>query len=105
MAKKYIIPTLISAKTKVGDNGITAHPTKLKTIVIIGANKKTILLEFFGTIFSFVSNLIASAKDWNKPKGPTTLGPRLSWIAPNIFLSAYTKNATEINSGIIIEII
>ena len=45
---------------------------------IIGGNKKTILLELAGTIFSLVNNLRASAKLWRIPKGPTTFGPLLS---------------------------
>ena len=44
-AKRYIIPTFISDTTQPGANGMTAHPAKLKTMVIIGANKKTILLK------------------------------------------------------------
>ena len=61
-ANKYITPTLISDTTHPGAKGITAQPARLKTIVIIGARRKTILLEFLGIIFSFVKSFKASAK-------------------------------------------
>ena len=41
---------------------MTAQPAKLKTIVMIGAIIKTILLEPLGRIFSLESNFRASAK-------------------------------------------
>ena len=66
---------------------------------MIGAIIKTILLEPLGRIFSLESNFRASAKLWNKPKGPTRLGPRRSWIKAKTFLSAYTRNATETRTG------
>ena len=54
--------TIRQLQDQLGAKGITAQPAKLRTIVIIGANKKTTLLELAGTIFSFVNNLRASAK-------------------------------------------
>ena len=68
----------MSETTKPGANGITAHPAKLKTIVIIGANKKTNLFDPLGIIFSLVSNFKASAKLCKSPKGPTIFGPLLN---------------------------
>ena len=57
-----MIPTLMSDKTQPGAKGITAQPARLKTIVTIGAIKKTILFDLLGIIFSFTSNFSASAK-------------------------------------------
>ena len=87
-AKRYIIPTLISETTNPGAKGMTAHPAKLKTIVIMGASIKTILLEPLGIIFSFVISFKASAKLCSKPNGPTTFGPLLNCIKAKTFLSA-----------------
>ena len=81
------MPTFISDKTIFLSNGITAHPIKLKTKVIIGANKKTYLSEPYGIIISLVNSFIPSAIGWNKPNGPTTFGPFLNCIAAITFLS------------------
>ena len=45
---------------------------------------------FAGTVkpHPLVNNFKASAILWNKPKGPTILGPFLRCMAPNTFLSA-----------------
>ena len=56
------MPTFISDITQPGAKGITAQPAKLKTMVMIGAKIKTILLEPLGIIFSLVINFTASAK-------------------------------------------
>ena len=79
---------MISDITQPGAKGITAQAAKLKTIVIIGAKRKTILLDPLGKIFSFVISFKASAKLCNNPKGPTTFGPFLNCINAKIFLSA-----------------
>ena len=52
-----MIPTFISETTQPGANGMTAHAARLKTIVIIGANKNTTLFDPLGTIFSLEINL------------------------------------------------
>ena len=67
--------------------GITAQAIKLSRRVNIGANINKNLLEFEGRRFSFVINLITSAKLCKIPKGPTTLGPLLNCTAPRTFLS------------------
>ena len=49
----------------------------LAPIVTIGAKIKITLLELEGIIISLKIYFKASANDCNKPKGPTTFGPRL----------------------------
>ena len=49
----------------------------LAPIVTIGARIKITLLELEGIIISLNIYFNASANDWSKPKGPTTLGPCL----------------------------
>jgi len=46
-------------------------------MVTMGANIKITLLELEGIITSLKIYFNASAKDCNKPKGPTTFGPCL----------------------------
>ena len=58
-------------------------------------------LELEGKIVSFKNNFNPSAIGCNKPKKPTTLGPRRRCIPPIIFRSANVKNATEIKTGTI----
>ena len=57
--------------------GITAHAIKASVNVIIGDKINKNLLELDGTIVSFVSSFIPSAKGWKRPNGPTTFGPFL----------------------------
>ena len=85
MAKIYKIPTLISASTKFSLIGITAQATRAKVIVIMGAMIKITLFALAGIIISFKIYLSASANVWNKPKGPTTFGPRLFELNPKLF--------------------
>ena len=68
---------MISAKTCVALKGITAHEINANVIVTIGAKIKITLLELEGIITSLKMYFNASAKDCNKPKGPTTFGPCL----------------------------
>ena len=68
--------------------GITAQATKAKVIVTIGASMKTTLLELAGIIISLNIYFNASANVWNKPKGPTTLGPFLFALNPKLFYLA-----------------
>ena len=42
----------------------------------------------------------ASARDWNKPNGPTTFGPLLFWTKAQMRLSNHTIKATAVNTGI-----
>ena len=49
----------------------------LAPIVTIGAKIKITLFELEGIIISLNIYFNASARDWSKPNGPTTLGPCL----------------------------
>ena len=60
------------------------------------------LFALLGKIDSLTKSLNPSDKGCNKPYTPTTFGPLRLCIAPNIFLSAKVKYATEINKGTII---
>ena len=71
------IPTFISANTCWAPKGITAHAIKARVIVIIGARIKITLFELAGIIISLKIYFRASARDCNKPNGPTTFGPCL----------------------------
>ena len=90
---------LISAITKSSLNGITAQATKAKVIVTIGAKMKITLLELEGIIISLKMYFKASAKDWNKPNGPTTFGPLLFWTKAHTLLSNQTISATATKIG------
>ena len=46
-----------------------------------------------------IKSLIASAKDWTNPKGPTLLGPFRLAERPKIFRSSNTKKATLTKVG------
>ena len=67
----------MSANTCFSLNGITAQEINAKVIVTIGAKIKITLFELAGMIISLNKYLRASAKDCNKPNGPTTFGPCL----------------------------
>ena len=68
--------------------GITAQATIARMKVSIGAQMNSTRLAPEGMIVSFISILPASAKAWNRPNGPTTLGPLRSWIAASTLRSA-----------------
>src|SRR5205085_7913233 len=59
-----------------------------------GARKKITLLAPAGMITSLNRNFIASAMVCSRPKGPTTLGPRLICTAAQILRSARITAAT-----------
>ena len=98
-AKRYKIPTLISARTKSSPNGITAHDIHANVIVPTGANTNTSLFELAGIIISLKIYFNASANDWNKPNGPTTLGPLRFCTKAQTLLSSQTIIATETKTG------
>ena len=56
---------------------MTAHATKAKVIVTIGARIKTTLFALAGIIISLKIYFKASANVCSKPNGPTTFGPCL----------------------------
>lgn len=65
-----------SAKTIFSSKGITAHPIKLNIKVRIGATMNIAKLALLGKTVSFKRSFKPSHKGCNKPKKPTTLGPR-----------------------------
>src|SRR5258708_5291519 len=74
------MPTLMSASTMPLSKGITAQATRLSTKVSIGAMTKTTRLAPLGMMVSLCSRLMPAAIGRSRPKGPTTLGPRLSGV-------------------------
>ena len=68
------------AITKPSPNGTTAQAISAVRKVIIGAMRNSMPLALDGTIVSFSISLRPSAKGCSRPNGPTTLGPRRSWI-------------------------
>ena len=78
----------MSARTSPWPKGITAQATSPRVKVTMGANTKTTGLALLGTIVSFISSFSPSAMGWNRPKGPTTLGPFRSCMAPITLRSA-----------------
>ena len=74
------MPTLMSAITQPSSNGTTAQAISAVMKVIIGAIRNSTVLALDGMIVSFSSSFRPSAKGCSRPNGPTTLGPRRSWI-------------------------
>ncbi len=102
IAKTYRIPTLRSDTTQPGANGITAQTMKAVMTVITGAIRKTVLSAPAGTMISFNTNLIMSAKDCRRPNGPTTLGPLRIWTLAQILRSASRRKATATSTPTVI---
>ena len=78
--------------------GITAQAASANVAVAIGASRNTPLLAPAGMIGSLKANFRRSAKDWNSPNGPTTLGPRRSCTAAQTLRSMSSRNATMTSS-------
>src|SRR5271154_6532248 len=78
--------------------GITAQAASASTHDTSGASRNTPLLEPDGMIGSFTTNFSRSANDWNRPNGPTTLGPLRICTPAQILRSAHSKNASEIST-------
>src|SRR5690554_377464 len=78
-------------------NGIIAKLNKTVAITIAGARIKTYLSANAGIQSSLKNILIISARTWNKPKGPTLLGPYLSCQRLNILLSTHISKAAMFN--------
>jgi hypothetical protein len=78
----------MSAIAQPSFTGMTAQASIASMKVSIGANRNRRRFAPVGTIVSFISILIASAKGWNRPKGPTTFGPLRSCIAARTLRSA-----------------
>ncbi len=79
---------LMSATTQPSATGTTAKVASASVTATSGARRKTTLSEEAGMTGSFSTNFRRSAKDWNRPKGPTTLGPRRICTAAQILRSA-----------------
>ena len=79
------------AKNPYVEKGIIDQPIKLRKNVKMGAKIKLNVLEFVGITDSFSNNLRPSASGCNKPKKPTTFGPKRCCIPPVIFRSASVK--------------
>ena len=85
-ANKYKIPTLMSAITCVLLNGITAHATKAKVIVTIGAKIKITLLEHGPRdIPSYASKGAAGIDIEASIKEPIRIEPRGRILIPSGF--------------------
>ena len=74
------MPTLMSAMTQPSSNGTTAQAISAVMKVIMGAMMNSIELALEGTMVSFSNSFRPSARGCSRPNGPTTLGPRRSWI-------------------------
>ena len=69
-------------------NGTTAQATSAVMKPIMGAMTNSTPLALDGTIVSFSTSFRPSAIGCSRPNGPTTLGPRRSWIDAQILRSA-----------------
>ena len=67
---------------------LTAHATRLRTKVSIGASRNTTVLAPLGITVSLVKSFSPSAIGWSRPNGPTTFGPLRICIAPITLRSA-----------------
>src|SRR3954470_12403305 len=81
--------------TQPGANGITAQAPKARVKLIRGASRKTTLSALDGMITSLTKNLMKSAKDWNRPNGPTTLGPLRICTPAQTLRSPQSRKASE----------
>jgi hypothetical protein len=79
--------TLISARTQVSLNGMTAQAIIASTKDVIGASMKTGRSAPAGITTSLTTYFSASATVCSSPKAPTTFGPRRIWTAAQIFRS------------------
>ena len=82
------MPTLMSAITRPSPKGITAQPIMPSVKVSIGASRKTTRFAPEGRMVSLKNSLRPSASGCSRPKGPTTLGPLRSCMAPITLRSA-----------------
>ena len=78
----------MSAITQPLLKGITAQAMIARVKVTIGAARKTPRLAPVGMTVSFISSFSPSANGCNRPKGPTTFGPRRNCAAASTLRSA-----------------
>ncbi len=74
------MPTLMSAMTQPSSKGTTDQAISAVMKVIMGAMRNSTVLALDGTIVSLSSSFSPSARGCSRPNGPTTLGPRRSWM-------------------------
>ena len=84
--------------THPGARGMTAQAPKARVKLIRGARRKTILSAPAGMTISLRMNFMRSAKDCQRPNGPTTLGPLRICTPAQILRSASMKKAWEMRS-------
>ena len=63
-------------------NGMTVKMSSTGTKATSGASQWMTLSATVGTMFSLRSTLRASARGWNRPKGPVRFGPRRLCMRP-----------------------
>src|SRR6201996_9458812 len=88
---------LTLAITQPGANGITAQTAMAKVTLITGASRNTNLSALAGMVISLNTNFRRSAKDCNRPNGPTTLGPLRHCTAAQTLRSNSSRKATPIS--------
>lgn len=55
--------------------GIGAHMVRDRVNAVAGANMNRVGVAIMGRVSSLIMSLNPSAKDWNRPIGPTVFGP------------------------------
>ena len=68
-------PTCVPKMSTVFENGTTAIAATAVTIEMTGAKANRKPTAVLGCMGSLVANLRISASGWQKPNGPTRLGP------------------------------
>src|SRR5690606_993616 len=76
-------------------NGITAQAASAGISTMAGATTYSTLCAALGKMTSLVSSFNTSAKGWNKPRGPTRLGPVRTCIQPISLRSQNVRYATH----------
>ena len=82
---------LLPKKSITPPKGITAKSEMAAVMLIMGAITKRVWSARAGITSSLKKALIPSAMGWNRPKGPTRLGPYRTWIRPKILRSARVR--------------
>src|ERR1044072_5551511 len=89
------MPTLMFDTNQPGAKGTTAQATKERMKGSKGASRKTTVSAPSGMTISLRTNLKKSAKDWNRPNGPTTLGPLRICTPAQTLRSPQSRKASE----------
>lgn len=75
------------------------HIVRARIRASMGAMMNMVVEDVAGRRGSLVNSLIASAKGWSKPCGPTMFGPFRSCIYPRVLRSTKVRNATARRMG------